>query len=156
MLIYATLSPIDARPELTSDETALVTYIERFGAYALLGLLFYLAYPRHVVLVYLLVLRSAVVLETLQIFVPERDARVFDALEKISGGIAGILAATAILAFGRHGAGRHRGAPSAYPMSLPPRKVSRDEAYASERAFACRHAIAPRYSTLSGHHRRPR
>src|SRR4051794_9902975 len=58
--------------------------LERLGAYAVLGLLFYLAYPRQVGHVCLLVFGSAVFLEILQIFVPDvpdRDARVVDALQ---------------------------------------------------------------------------
>ena len=99
-IIYATLSSLDARPELTGVGfyKAFFTVLERFGAYAVLGLLFYLAYPRHVVLVSLLVLGNAVILELLQNFVPDRDARVSDALEKLAGGIAGIFAAMALLA----------------------------------------------------------
>ena len=41
---------------------------------------------------------SAVILELLQILIPDRDARVLDALEKMAGGAAGILAARAVLA----------------------------------------------------------
>ena len=98
-IVYATLSSIDARPELTGVGLykAFFTVVERFAAYAVLGLLFYLAYPRHVALICLLVFGSAVILELLQIFVPDRDARVIDALEKLGGGAAGILAARAFL-----------------------------------------------------------
>jgi VanZ family protein len=97
---YATLSSLDARPELTSVGFYQVcsTVVERFGAFAVLGLLFYVAYPRHVVPVCLLVLGSAVILELLQNFVPDRDARVIDALEKLAGGVVGILVARALLA----------------------------------------------------------
>jgi VanZ family protein len=99
-IIYATLSSIEARPELTAGGFYKVffTVFERFAAYAVLGFLFYLAYPRNVVLVCLLVFGSAVFLEILQIFIPDRDARVADALEKIAGGAAGMLSARAILA----------------------------------------------------------
>jgi VanZ family protein len=38
-----------------------------------------------------------VVLELLQIFIPDRDARVVDTLEKLVGGAAGILAGKALL-----------------------------------------------------------
>jgi VanZ family protein len=55
------------------------------------------AYPRRIMFVCLLVLGSAVLLELLQIFVPDRDARVLDALEKLAGGVAGISFARAIL-----------------------------------------------------------
>jgi VanZ family protein len=99
-IIYATLSSIDARPELTGAGfyKAFFTFVERFAAYAVLGFLFYLAYPRHIALVCLIVFGSAVVLELLQIFVPDRDARIIDALEKLAGGAAGILASRTISA----------------------------------------------------------
>jgi VanZ family protein len=100
-IVYVTLSSIDARPELVSVGfyKAFCTVVERFAAYAVLGLLFYLAYPRHAALVCLLVFGSAVILELLQAFIPDRDARVIDALEKLAGGAVGIVAARAFLAF---------------------------------------------------------
>jgi VanZ family protein len=99
-IIYATLTSIERRPELTDVGLykAFFTLLERIGAYGVLGLFFYFAYPRRVMFVSLLVSGSAVILEILQIFVPDRDARVLDALEKLAGGVAGILAAKAILA----------------------------------------------------------
>jgi VanZ family protein len=92
-IAYATLSSIDARPELIAAGfyKAFFTVVERFGAYAVLGLLFCLSYPRHLNFVCLLVFGSAVILELLQIYVPDRDARVVDVLEKLVGGAAGIL-----------------------------------------------------------------
>jgi VanZ family protein len=98
-IIYATLSSADARPELTRTEPALIVVVERFGAYGLLGFLFCLAYPRRLLFICVLVLGSAVLLELLQLIVPDRDARVIDATEKLLGGAAGILAARALLAF---------------------------------------------------------
>lgn len=99
-IIYATLSSIDARPELTGVGFWKVSFtvVERFGAYTVLGFLFYLAYPNRIAFVCLLVLGSAVILELLQIIIPDRDARIVDALEKLTGGAAGILAARKILA----------------------------------------------------------
>jgi VanZ family protein len=96
-IIYATLTSINARPELMRDETAVVVVIERFGAYALLGFLFCVAYRNHIRLVCFLVFGTAVALEILQLFAPGRDARVIDAIEKLSGGGAGILTATTLL-----------------------------------------------------------
>jgi VanZ family protein len=98
-IVYATLSPLSARPELTSIETALVVFIERFGAYALLGCLFWLAYPRRILIIGLIVSGSAVLLEFLQIFVSDRDARISDALVKLAGGLVGIFLARAIRTF---------------------------------------------------------
>ena len=98
-IVYATLSSQSARPELTTTEPPLIVFIERFGAYAVLGCLFRLAHPRRVVLVSPVVLGSAVLLELLQIFVPDRDARISDALEKLAGGFVGIVLANAIQTF---------------------------------------------------------
>jgi VanZ family protein len=98
-IVFATLSSAGARPELTRAEPALVVFVERFGAYALVGLLFCLAYSRRIVFVCFLVFGSAVFLEFLQIFIPDRDARVFDAAEKLAGGAAGILTACIFLSF---------------------------------------------------------
>ena len=97
-IAFATLSSLPMRPELTSNETNMIVFVERFGAYGLLGCLFRLAYPRRIAFVCILVLGSAVVLELLQIVVPDRDARILDALEKLAGGAVGILIAD-VLAF---------------------------------------------------------
>jgi VanZ family protein len=96
-IIYATLSSAGRRPELTESEPMLAVFVERFGAYGLLGVLFRLAYPSRGKLVWLVIVGSAVVLELLQIFIPDRDARLIDALEKLAGGAAGILAARTFL-----------------------------------------------------------
>jgi VanZ family protein len=98
-IIYATLSSAGSRPELTVTQPAVVVFLERFGAYGLLGFLFWLAYPSRIVFVCLLVFGSAVVLELLQIVIPDRDARVIDAAEKFAGGLAGISAAKVFLSF---------------------------------------------------------
>jgi VanZ family protein len=99
-IVYATLSSQSARPELTSTELPLTVFIERFGGYTVLGCLFRLAHPHRIVFVVLVVLGSAVLLELLQIFVPDRDARVSDALVKLAGGFVGIVLANAIRIFG--------------------------------------------------------
>jgi hypothetical protein len=95
-IIYATLSHAGGRPRLTTTEPAVVVIVERFGAYGLLGLLFCSAYPSRIALVYVLVFGSAVVLEILQIVIPDRDARVIDAVEKLAGGAAGIVGSRAL------------------------------------------------------------
>jgi VanZ family protein len=88
----ATLSPPYLRPRLTEDEATLSVLLEHVGAFAVMGFLFSSAYSR-TALVCLLVLGSAVTLELLQLVVPDRDARVIDALEKLLGGGVGIIAA---------------------------------------------------------------
>ena len=97
----ATLSSLPARPGLTSNETDMIFFIERFGGYALLGGLFCLTYPHRITFVCLVVLGSAVVLELLQILVPDRDPRILDALEKSAGGVVGITIAMAVLTLSR-------------------------------------------------------
>jgi hypothetical protein len=54
-IAYATLSPIQARPTISTSPD-----FEHLAAFAILGMLFYLAYPRRVALVCLIVLGSAV------------------------------------------------------------------------------------------------
>ena len=95
-IVYATLSHAGGRPRLTTTEPAVVVIVERFGAFGLLGLLFCLAYPRRIALVYVLVFGSAVVLELLQMVTPDRDAGVIDAVEKLAGGAGGIAGSRAL------------------------------------------------------------
>ena len=74
------------------NESALIVILEHVGAFAVIGFLFYVTYTR-TTLVCLLVLGSAVILELLQLVVPDRDARVMDAVEKLIGGGIGIISA---------------------------------------------------------------
>jgi VanZ family protein len=93
----ATLSPVYLRPRLLENEPALVVILEHVGAFAVMGFLFSLSYSR-TKLVCFLVLGSAVILELLQLVVPDRDARVIDAVEKLIGGGLGIIAARIVCA----------------------------------------------------------
>jgi VanZ family protein len=93
-IAYVTLSPIQARPTLPTS-----TNFEHFAAFAILGVLFCLAYPRQFILVCLIVLGSAVVLEAMQLLIPDRHGRIQDAFEKIAGGGTGILIGRAIIYF---------------------------------------------------------
>jgi len=95
-IAYATLSPIQDRPTLATS-----TGFEHLAAFAVLGGLFCLAYPRQIVLVCLVVLGSAVLLEFAQLLTPDRHGRVQDAIEKIAGGAVGILAGRTVLYFGQ-------------------------------------------------------
>ena len=85
-VVYATLSPIDARPALSTP------HLEHFAAFGLLGLAFGLAYPGRVLLVVAIVVGAAVGLEALQLLKPDRHGRAADALVKVLGGISGISA----------------------------------------------------------------
>jgi ABC-type transporter Mla maintaining outer membrane lipid asymmetry permease subunit MlaE len=51
-IIYATLSSINTRPEIAGS---VFTVLEHFGAYAVLGFLFHLAYRRHLTFVCIMV-----------------------------------------------------------------------------------------------------
>jgi VanZ like family len=93
---YATISPIQDRPIFFASPN-----FERLAAFAVLGALFCLVYPRHIVLVCMLVLGSAVLLEIAQQLTPDRHGRIHDAIIKMTGGALGIVAGRAILYFPR-------------------------------------------------------
>jgi VanZ family protein len=95
-IAYATISPIQSRPTLPTSTT-----FEHLAAFAVIGGLFCLAYPRHIVLVCLIVLGSAVLLEFAQLLTPDRHGRIQDAIEKMAGGVVGILAGRVILYLGQ-------------------------------------------------------
>ena len=90
-IAFASLSPLDLRPQLTKTESALVVMIEHVGAFGVLGILFFVSYPDRPRVVCLVVFGSAIAFELAEILLPDRHARLVDALEKIVGGGAGIL-----------------------------------------------------------------
>lgn len=90
----ATISPITDRPTLHTSAS-----FEHMAAYAVIGVLFCLAYPRHVALVCLIVLGSAVLLELSQLLTADRHARIHDAIEKMSGGALGIMVGRTFIYF---------------------------------------------------------
>jgi VanZ family protein len=93
-IAFATLSPIQHRPTLSGSAS-----LEHVAAFAALGILFCLAYPRQTMLVCLVVLGAAVLLEVLQLLTPDRHGRIMDALEKVLGGAIGIMAGRLVLYF---------------------------------------------------------
>src|ERR1700694_775156 len=95
-IAYATIPPIQDRPTLPTSSN-----FEHFAAFAVVGTLFCAAYPRHIVLVCLVVLGSAVVLEFLRLLTADRNGRIQNAIEKMAGGSAGILTGRTILYFKR-------------------------------------------------------
>ena len=84
-IVYATLSPITARPVIAGAQ------IEHFAAFALLGFVFALGYRRRTVLIIAIVVCSAFTLEALQLLTPDRHGRLIDALVKAAGGLSGIV-----------------------------------------------------------------
>lgn len=97
LVAAATLSPPYLRPRLVESETDLTVLLEHVGAFAVIGFMFSVAYSR-TALAPILVLGSAVVLELLQLVVPDRDPRVIDAAQKLIGGGIGIVAARIVCA----------------------------------------------------------
>ncbi|MBR1217867.1 VanZ family protein [Bradyrhizobium sp. U87765 SZCCT0131] len=92
---FATLSSIGLRPHLASPHR------EHFAAFALVGVLFSLAYPRRPVVILGLVVIGALSLELLQMLTPDRHARIVDAAFKVAGGFAGVVAAQVLLLVAR-------------------------------------------------------
>ena len=86
-IAFATLSPIQERPRLPAPVA-----VEHFGAFALTGALFMLAYPRRRREIALVLLVAIVGLEFAQRLTADRHGRVIDAIEKLAGGGLGIVA----------------------------------------------------------------
>jgi hypothetical protein len=95
-IVYATVSPIRARPTLIAPAT-----FEHIAAFTILGVLFCLAYPKRIGLICLIVLGTAVTLEAAQLLTDDRHGRIVDVLEKISGGLFGIMLGRAALSCAR-------------------------------------------------------
>jgi VanZ family protein len=95
-IAYSTISSLQARPTMFASAD-----FERLATFTVLGGLFCLAYPRHIVLVGLIVVGSAVLLELAQLLTSDRHGRIQDALVKMAGGVLGIAAGRVILHFDR-------------------------------------------------------
>jgi VanZ family protein len=91
-IAHATISPIQDRPGLATSPG-----LEHVAAFALLGALFCFAYPKRIILVFVVVLGSALLLEYAQLLTPERHGRLADAIEKAFGGMVGIIVGRAML-----------------------------------------------------------
>ena len=88
---FLTLGPVHFRPHIFHS-----TGLDRGVAFAALGFLLGIAYPRRLLAVSVLVIGGAVVLEALQFLTPDRDARLIDLITKAAGGALGIAAAVAM------------------------------------------------------------
>jgi len=86
-LAFVTLSPIGLRPH-----SPWPVDVERAGAFLVAGLLFALAYPRHIWLAAGLVLFTIFGLEALQHIRPDRHGQWHDALIKSAGATLGLAA----------------------------------------------------------------
>lgn len=86
-IIFVTVSPIGLRPHTITSVN-----IDRALAYLVVGLAFALAYPRHWIMVAVLLIAGALFIEYLQYLSPTRHARLQDAGVKAVGGTIGVLA----------------------------------------------------------------
>lgn len=84
IIVFVTLSPIGWRPHFEAVS------IERAGAFAVIGVLFGLAYPNRPWRLLFLMAAAALLLEALQHLTPDRHGRLPDALVKIFGAIIGV------------------------------------------------------------------
>lgn len=84
IIIVVTLAPIQFRPT-----TAAPVSLERFAAFAMIGTLFCLGYPKHRLPILILLLVFVGLLEGAQNLVPGRHGRLPDSLEKVSGALLG-------------------------------------------------------------------
>jgi VanZ like family len=82
--LYNTIAPLIAHPSIGA-----YVHAEHIIAFAVLGALFSMAYPRSTRLVFVFVLGIAAGLEALQGLTPDRHANLPDCLEKIAGGAVG-------------------------------------------------------------------
>ncbi|WP_245260998.1 VanZ family protein [Chelativorans sp. J32] len=85
IILYATLSPLNMRPR-----TQFPVHFEHFAAFAVLGALYAIAFPRRILLVLLAVVLAAAGLELLQLTLSDRHARFADFAVKLAGGIGGV------------------------------------------------------------------
>lgn len=82
-IAYATVRLLGIGPTLLISSN-----LEHLAAFAVLGALFCLAYPRRTPAVLIFVFGSIALLEVLQLFTPDRHARTLEALQKIARGAA--------------------------------------------------------------------
>lgn len=86
LVIFATLSPIGARPHIAH----VGPQAERFAAYLIAAAALAMAYPQRRGLILLGIIGGAAGLEIAQYFEASRHARALDAAVKIMGGLAGL------------------------------------------------------------------
>lgn len=86
LVVFATLSPIGARPHLAH----MGPQLERFIAYLVAAAALATAYPSRKGVILLSIVAGAAGLEIAQHFEASRHARVLDAVVKIMGGVSGL------------------------------------------------------------------
>lgn len=91
LIAIATLAPIGLRPQ-----TGGPAWIERFAAFLVMGATFAVGYPARTLRVACLMAIAALGLELGQTLSPDRHARSADAMEKLLGGVAGVVVASGV------------------------------------------------------------
>ena len=120
LVALAVLVPIEFRPT-----SSLHPDIERFGAFAGVGLAFALAYPQRLWVAALVVIGAALALEVLQMISPTRHGRLPDASIKALGAAVGLALGWLLLSWQ---ARRER------PLAAPLAEVSADTERAARRS----------------------
>jgi apolipoprotein N-acyltransferase len=95
----AVIALITVGPETIRPETAYPPSIERFVAFAVVGVLFAISYPRYILFAAAIVLGAALLLEIFQLLSPSRHGRLFDAAVKFAGGSFGLCVGSALSRF---------------------------------------------------------
>lgn len=90
LVVFATLSPIGARPHLAH----MGPQLERFIAYLVAAAALATAYPARKGVILISIVAGAAGLEIAQHFEASRHARVLDAVVKIMGGVSGLAVAS--------------------------------------------------------------
>lgn len=91
-LVFVTVCPIEYRPHPPGFPVT----VERLGAFALIGFLFAVGYPRHRWQVCGLIVMAAGGLEASQMLDPSRHGRAADFAVKAVGAIVGVVSALVI------------------------------------------------------------
>lgn len=84
-IIVVTVSPVGLRPDLGFGPE-----IDRLVGFFVLGAAFSIAYPRRRPVLLILLVFGAFAIESLQLFEPDRHARIVDASVKAAGSVAGV------------------------------------------------------------------
>jgi VanZ family protein len=90
--VYFKLAPIMGHADMQT-----YAHFEHVLAFALFGVMFAAAYPGRIFLVILVVVGGAASLEFMQTLTPDRHGTLSDAVEKMAGGIVGILLARGLM-----------------------------------------------------------
>ena len=97
---FVTICPIEYRP----DPESIPVPLQRIGAFALLGALFAICYPRHRWQVCAFIVAAAGGLEAAQMLDPSRHGRVADFAEKALGGTLGAIGTEVLSRLSPHAA----------------------------------------------------